>query len=71
MFGGGGGVWGGGGGGKFYNIGGQGGPKSQQAHDVVLTSMQRNDVTSTYFDVMYPLVFNKSVPNNYISHPTI
>ena len=27
--------------------GGQGGPDSQQAHDVVLTSMRRNDVAST------------------------
>ena len=31
--------------------GGQGGPNSQQAHDVVLTSMRRN------FDVMCPLDF--------------
>ena len=27
--------------------GGQGGPNSQQAHDVVLMSMRRNDVAST------------------------
>ena len=29
--------------------GGKGGAKSQQAHDVVLTSMRRNDVASTSF----------------------
>ena len=46
--------------GRFRILGGgvQGGPNSQQAHDVVTTSMWRNDVK----------VFNKSVPNNYISH---
>ena len=40
------------GGGTRFRIlggGGQGGPKSQQAHDVVLMSMQRNDVASTSF----------------------
>ena len=63
---GGGGGWGGarfrilGGGG-----GGQGGPYSQQAHDVVKTSMLRNDVASTSYAHK---VFNKSVPNYYISH---
>ena len=36
--------WGGGGGG-----GGKGGPNSQQAHDVVMTSMRGNDVASTSF----------------------
>ena len=30
-------------------LGGKGGPKSQQAHDVVPTSMRRNDVASTSF----------------------
>ena len=29
--------------------GGKGGPNSQQAHDVVMTSMRRNDVASTSF----------------------
>ena len=29
--------------------GSQGGPNSQQAHDVVMTSMRRNDVASTSF----------------------
>ena len=29
--------------------GSKGGPNSQQAHDVVLTSMRRNDVASTSF----------------------
>ena len=48
--------------------GGQGGPNSQQAHDVVMTSMRRNDVASTS---CAHKVFNKSVPNNYISHPKI
>ena len=43
---------GGGGGGK-----GGGGAKSQQAHYVVLTSMRRNDVASTHFDVMCTLDF--------------
>ena len=44
-------------GGKVYNIGGprfrilgaKGGPSSQQVHDVVTTSMRRNDVASTSF----------------------
>ena len=48
--------------------GGQGGPNSQQAHDVVLTSMRRNDVASTSCAHQ---VFNKSVPNYYISHRKI
>ena len=30
-------------------LGGQGGPNSQQANDVVTTSMRRNDVASTSF----------------------
>ena len=38
---------GGGRGGKVWNIGGPRGAKSQHAHDVVLTSMRRNDVAST------------------------
>ena len=41
------------------------GAKSQQAHDVVTTSMRRNDVISTSCALE---VSNKSVPNNYISH---
>ena len=36
-----------GGGARFRILGGQGGPKSQQAHDVVTTSMRRNDVALT------------------------
>ena len=47
IFGGGGG--GGGGGLRFGVLGAKGGANSQQAHDVVLTSMQRNDVASTSF----------------------
>ena len=43
---------GGGGGG-----GGKGGPNSQQAHDVVLTSMRRNDVASTSFRRRVPIRF--------------
>ena len=39
----------GGGQGLEYWGGGQVGPNSQQAHDVVLTSMRRNDVGSTSF----------------------
>ena len=33
------------------------GPNSQQAHDVVLTSMQRNDVASTSFRRYVPTKF--------------
>ena len=40
---------------KVKNIGGaKGGPNSQQAHDVVLTSMRRNDVASTSFRCHVP-----------------
>ena len=51
-------IWGGGG--KVLNIwggGGQGGPNSQQAHDVVMTSMQRIDVASTSFRRHVPIRF--------------
>ena len=34
---------------RFRILGGQGGPKSQQAHNVVMTSMRRNDVASSSF----------------------
>ena len=37
--------------------GGQGGPNSQQAHDVVMTSMRRNDVASTSFRRRVPTRF--------------
>ena len=37
--------------------GGQGGPNYQQAHDVVLTSMRRNDVASTSFRRHVPTRF--------------
>ena len=37
--------------------GGQGGPNSQQAHDVVTTSMRRNDVASTSFRRRVPIRF--------------
>ena len=40
--------------------GGQGGPNSQQAHDVVMTSMRRNDVASTSFRRHVP---NRSLIN--------
>ena len=40
---------GGGGGARFRILGDQGGPNSQQAHDVVMTAMRRNDVASTSF----------------------
>ena len=50
------------GGGKVYNIGGgggaKGGPNSQQAHDIVMTSMRRNDVASTSF--------RRHVPNRFL-----
>ena len=48
--------------------GGNGVPNSQQVHDVVLTSIRRNDVASTSFRRHVPTRFFKSVPNNYISH---
>ena len=48
-------ILGGGGGG-----GGKGGPNSQQAHDVVMTSMRRNDVASTSFRRHVP---NRSLIN--------
>ena len=48
----------GGGGTKFRILGGQvGGPNSQQAHDVVTTSMRRNDVASTSFRRHVPTWF--------------
>ena len=37
--------------------GGQGGPNSQQAHDVVTTSIRRNDVASTSFRRRVPTRF--------------
>ena len=51
--------------GRFRKLGGQGleywgakgGPNSQQAHDVVLTSMRRNDVASTSFRRHVPTRF--------------
>ena len=42
---------------KFRILGGQGGPNSQQAHDVVTTSMRRNDVASTSFRRHVPTRF--------------
>ena len=47
-------ILGGGGGGGG---GGKGGPNSQQAHDVVMTSMRRNDVASTSFRGHVPTRF--------------
>ena len=37
--------------------GGKGGPNSQQAHDVITTSMRRNDVASTSFRRRVPIRF--------------
>ena len=49
---------GGGGGGQGLEYGGgEGGPNSQQAHDVVMTSMRRNDVASTSFRRHVPTRF--------------
>ena len=48
---------GGGGQGLEYWGRGQGGPNSQQAHDVVMTSMRRNDVASTSFRCHVPTRF--------------
>ena len=49
------------GGAKVYNFfflgGGAGGPNFQQAHDVVSTSMRRNDVASTSFRRRVPTMF--------------
>ena len=43
--------------GRFRKLGGQGGANSQQAHDVVMTSMRRNDVASTSFRRHVPTRF--------------
>ena len=45
------------GGPRFRILGGQGGANSQQAHDVVTTSMRRNDVASTSFRRRVPIRF--------------
>ena len=45
------------GGPRFRILGGQGGPNSQQEHDVVMMSMRRNDVASTSF--------RRHVPNRF------
>ena len=50
-------IFGGGGGQGLEYWGGQGGPNSQQAHDVVTTSMRRNDVASTSFRRHVPTRF--------------
>ena len=42
---------------RILGGGGKGGPNSQQAHDVVLTSMRRNDVASTSFRRHVPTRF--------------
>ena len=41
----------------FFGGGGQGRPNSHQAHDVVTTSMPRNDVASTSFRRRVPIRF--------------
>ena len=49
-----------GGGARFRILGGggaKGGPNSQQAHDVVMMSMRRNDVASTSFRRHVPTRF--------------
>ena len=46
-----------GGGGQGLEYWGGRGPNSQQAHDVILTSMRRNDVTSTSFRRRVPTRF--------------
>ena len=50
------------GGPRFRILGGgaKGGPNSQQAHDVVMTSMRRNDVASTSF--------RRHVPNRFLTN---
>ena len=47
-----------GGGARFRILGGGGAANSQQAHDVVMTSMRRNDVASTSF--------RRHVPNRFL-----
>ena len=42
---------------EFGGGGPRGGPNSQQAHDVVTTSMRRNDVASTSFRRRVPIRF--------------
>ena len=49
---------GGGGGARFRILGESRGANSQQAHDVVMTSMRRNDVASTSF--------RRHVPNRFL-----
>ena len=46
-----------GGGARFRILGGQEGPNSQQAHDVVTTSMRPDDVASTSFRRRVPIRF--------------
>ena len=43
---------------RILGGGGKGGPNSQQVHDVVMTSMRRNDVASTSF--------RRHVPNRFL-----
>ena len=52
-----------GGGARFRILGGggQGGPNSQQAHDVVTTSMRRNDVASTFLILKYDIIENSRI----------
>ena len=45
---------------RILGGGGQGGPNSQQAHYVVMTSMRRNDVASTSF--------RRHVPTRYLTN---
>ena len=42
---------------EYWGGGGKGGPNSQQAHDVVMTSVRRNDVASTSFRCHVPTKF--------------
>ena len=42
---------------EYWGVGGKGGPNSQQAHDVILTSMRRNDVVSMSFRRHVPTRF--------------
>ena len=42
---------------RILGGGGKGGPNSQQAHDVITTSMRRNDVASTSFRRHVPTRF--------------
>ena len=48
--------------------GGASGSNSQYTHDLVMTSMRRNDALMSFRHHVPTRFFSKSVTNNYISH---